>query len=187
MSVDARSANEIDASPGALTRARGFTAGATTAGIKESGLPDMGLLVSDDVAAAAAVFTSNAVRAAPLIVDAEHVADGRIRAVLVNSGNANAATGERGVADARRMAAIAAARSGCRPEEAFVLSTGMIGKYLPMELIEAGTKAIAPAAEGGAAFARAIMTTDTFAKEASRPSKPTAGSTRWAAAPRALA
>ena len=164
----ARSDGELDASPGALTRARGFKAGATTAGIKESGRADMGLLVSDELAAAAAVFTSNAVRAAPLIVDAEHVAAGRIRAVLVNSGNANAATGERGIADARRMAAITAACTGCRPEEAFVLSTGVIGKYLPMDLIEAGAHAITTEAEGGAAFARAIMTTDTVAKEASR-------------------
>ncbi len=168
MNDDAQPDGAVDSSPGALTRARGFTAGATTAGIKESKLPDMGLLVSDTVAAAAAVFTSNALRAAPLIVDAEHVANGRIQTVLVNSGNANAATGERGLADARRMAEIAAARTGCGPDEAFILSTGMIGQYLPMDLIEAGANAITATNTGGAAFARAIMTTDTFPKEASQ-------------------
>lgn len=168
MNDDAQPDAAVDSSPGALTRARGFKAGATTAGIKESHLPDMGLLVSETVATAAAVFTSNALWAAPLIVDAEHVADGRIQTVLVNSGNANAATGERGLADARRMAEIAAARAGCGPDEAFVLSTGVIGQYLPMDLIEAGASAITPTAGGGAAFARAIMTTDTFPKETSQ-------------------
>ncbi|MCY3887383.1 MAG: bifunctional glutamate N-acetyltransferase/amino-acid acetyltransferase ArgJ [Chloroflexi bacterium] len=168
MHDDAQPDAAVDSSPGALTRARGFKAGATTAGIKESHLPDMGLLASETVAAAAAVFTSNALWAAPLIVDAEHVADGRIQTVLVNSGNANAATGERGLTDARRMAEIAAARAGCGADEAFVLSTGVIGQYLPMDLIEAGANAITPTAGGGAAFARAIMTTDTFPKEASQ-------------------
>jgi len=159
---------ELDASPGALTRPGGFKAGATTVGIKKSGLPDMAFLVSDDLAAAAAVFTSNAVRAAPLVVDAEHVADGKIRAVLVNSGNANAATGERGIVDARRMASIAGECAGCQAEDAFVLSTGVIGQFMPMDLIEKGAQTIAPTDSGGAEFARAIMTTDTFPKEASQ-------------------
>ena len=151
---------------GALTRPQGFSAGGYTAGIKESGLPDLALLISDRPAAAAAVYTQNQTTASPVRVSREHTADGQLQAVVVNSGNANCATGPRGVADARDMAARAAQRIGCDPTDIFVNSTGVIGHYLPMEIILPAIDAVPTAPGGGADFARAIMTTDTFAKEA---------------------
>ena len=92
--------------------------------------------------------------------------DPRIQAVLVNSGNANCATGERGLADARAMLKLAAERAGCDADLAFVSSTGIIGHFLPMDRIIQGTRDIALSADGGSDFARAIMTTDRFMKEA---------------------
>ncbi len=151
---------------GAVTKARGFQAGSATAGIKESGRPDLALLVSEQPAIAAAMFTRNVVQAAPLLVDQEHLRNQRIRAVLVNSGNANAATGERGLRDAREMARLAAAHVGCAPTDVFVMSTGIIGQYLPMERLAAGIPRLKISQRGGAAFARAILTTDTYVKEA---------------------
>ena len=151
---------------GAITAPQGYRAGATTAGIKESGRPDLALLVSDETASAAALFTSNVVKAPPLVLDREHMTDHRLRAVVVNSGNANAATGARGLADARQMAAMTAARVGCGETDVFVLSTGIIGHYMPMEQVAAGIGKVEPSRDGGGDFARAIMTTDTFVKEA---------------------
>lgn len=150
----------------ALTMPLGYRAGGTIAGIKESGLPDLALLVSDEPAAAAAMFTRNVVKAAPLIVNQGQMADGRIQAVVVNSGNANCATGERGIVDAREMVRLAAERVECAAADVFVNSTGIIGHYLPMEKVAAGIASVELSGEGGGAFARAIMTTDTFAKEA---------------------
>ncbi len=150
----------------ALTMPRGYRAGGTIAGIKESGLPDLAMLVSEAPAAAAAMFTRNVVKAAPLIVNQGQMADGRIQAVVVNSGNANCATGERGIADARTMVQLAAERADCAAADVFVNSTGIIGHYLPMEKLAAGIAAVELSEDGGGAFVRAIMTTDTFAKEA---------------------
>lgn len=155
-----------DATPGAVTAAQGYRAGVTTAGIKESARTDLGLLVSESVATAAAMFTQNVAKAAPVLLDQEHIREHRIRAVIVNSGNANAATGARGLADARRTAEATAQHVRCEPREVFVLSTGIIGQFLPMEKIAAAIPGLRPEAEGGAAFARAMLTTDTFAKEA---------------------
>ena len=153
-------------SVGAITVPQGFSAAAHTAGIKESGLPDLALLASDRPAAAAAMFTTNQTQAAPLAVSRRHVADGALRGAIINSGNANCATGARGVADAQTMAELAAARIGCAAEEVFVNSTGIIGHFLPMDLIRTATPKLELRPDGGADFARAIMTTDTFAKEA---------------------
>ena len=154
------------AAEGAVTRAQGFSACGFTAGIKESGLPDLAMLVSDRPATAAAVYTQNQSTAAPVHVSKVHTKNGSLRAVVVNSGNANCATGEQGMADAREMTQLAAERVGCIAEDVFVNSTGIIGHYLPMELLRSGIPQLEPRADGGAEFARAIMTTDTFAKEA---------------------
>ena len=154
------------ASAGAITAPLGFSAAAQTAGIKESGLPDLALLVSDRPAAAAALFTTSQTQAAPLAVSRRHVADGALRGAIINSGNANCATGAQGVADAEAMARLAAANIGCEASDVFVNSTGIIGHFLPMALIHAAVPLLEPRSDGGADFARAIMTTDTFAKEA---------------------
>lgn len=154
------------ASAGAITAPLGFSAAAQTAGIKESGLPDLALLVSDRPAAAAALFTTSQTQAAPLAVSRRHVADGLLRGAIINSGNANCATGAQGVADAEAMTELAAAKIGCEASEVFVNSTGIIGHFLPMDVIRAAVPRLEPRSDGGADFARAIMTTDTFAKEA---------------------
>ena len=154
------------ASAGAITAPLGFSAAAQTAGIKESGLPDLALLVSDRPASAAALFTTSQTQAAPLAVSRRHVADGLLRGAIINSGNANCATGAQGVADAEAMTELAAARIGCEVSDVFVNSTGIIGHFLPMDVIRAAVPRLEPRSDGGADFARAIMTTDTFAKEA---------------------
>jgi len=152
---------------GGVTSAAGFRAGGTVAGIKTSGAPDVGLLVSDRPCAAAAVFTRNRLHAACIDVNRERLAGGLGRAVVVNSGNANASTGERGLRDARRMTELAAAREGLPPEAVFVCSTGVIGRPLDMERVAAGIAAIETGADGagGDAFARAILTTDLVTKQ----------------------
>jgi len=151
---------------GALTRAQGFSACGFTAGIKESGLPDLALMVSDRPATATAVYTQNQSTAAPVHISKAHTANGSLRAAVVNSGNANCATGEQGLADAREMTQLAASLIGCEAEDVFVNSTGIIGHYLPMDLLRSAIPQLTPASDGGADFARSIMTTDTFQKEA---------------------
>ena len=152
------------------TSPRGFRAALHTCGIKVSGSPDLALLVSDRPSRWDAVFTTNAVAAAPVVFGRERLAQGLpLRAILVNSGNANAVTGERGLADARETAALLE-RSLKLPEgSALVSSTGVIGVPLPMDKIRRGVPGIAPlpVPDGGAAFARGIMTTDTRPKHAS--------------------
>jgi glutamate N-acetyltransferase/amino-acid N-acetyltransferase len=154
---------------GAITAPRGFRAAAVAAGIKKDAA-DLAVLVADWGCAAAAVFTTNRAQAAPVVVSREHLAGGRARAVVVNSGCANAATGEQGLADARETAAAAARALGCRPAEVVVASTGVIGVPLPLDKVRAGVAAACGAlsaeADAGAAAARAIMTTDTRPKEA---------------------
>jgi glutamate N-acetyltransferase/amino-acid N-acetyltransferase len=149
-----------------VTAPLGFRAAAVAAGIKPGRL-DLALLVADGVGTAAGVFTTNLARAAPVLLSREHVAGGRARAIVVNAGCANAATGEGGLADARATAEAVAAAVGCAPREVLVASTGVIGVRLPMERLRAG---IAEAGrrlsrEGGAEAARAILTTDTRPKE----------------------
>jgi glutamate N-acetyltransferase/amino-acid N-acetyltransferase len=150
-----------------ITAPAGFRAAAAAAGIKPDGL-DVALIVADRTCPAAAVFTTNRAQAAPILVSREHLAArGVARAVVVNAGCANAATGERGLADARETAAIVARELGCRPQEVVVASTGVIGTHLPMDKLRAGVAAAVPALSraGGADAAAAILTTDTRAKE----------------------
>ena len=155
---------------GSATSPQGFSAAAVAAGIKQSGRPDLVLLVSDRECAAAGVFTRNRVAAAPVLLDRETLAAGRaaLRGVIINAGNANACTGEPGLADAREMQRLAAAAAGAQPGQFLVMSTGVIGVPLPMERVRAGVDAAAPrlSAAGGAAAAEAIMTTDTHPKRA---------------------
>lgn len=153
--------------------AGGVRAGGATGGIKASGRPDVALVVFDEPAAAAAVFTRNRVVAAPVLICRAHLerSGGRVRAVVVQSGNANAATGARGLADAHAMAAAAAEALGdVSPEEVLVCSTGVIGVPLPMDAVRRGIGAAAASlgseAASGTAAADAICTTDAWRKTA---------------------
>jgi glutamate N-acetyltransferase/amino-acid N-acetyltransferase len=153
-----------------VTYAQGFTAGAVAAGVKHAGTSrlDVALIVSDRPATAGAVFTTNEVIAAPCVVTRQHVAGGRLRAIVVNSGNANACTGAQGERDAVAMAKAAAARLGCAPEEIAVASTGVIGVPMPMDRIAPAIAAVALAVGGWDDASRAIMTTDTRPKVVER-------------------
>jgi len=154
-----------------VTSVPGFRAAGIAAGIKASGDPDLALVATADGVAvtAAAVFTQNKSTAAPVVVSRAHLdaTGGRAAAVILNSGNANAATGIAGRDASERMCAAAAAAIGCAREEVLVCSTGLIGIPLAVERIESAAPALAAALDenGGAAAARAIMTTDTAQKE----------------------
>ena len=153
---------------GSATSPGGFTAGAAHAGLKADGALDVALLVSATSCATAGVFTKNAMRAAPVVYDAEMLADrpGRIRAVAMNARVANACTGAAGLEAARAMARAAEEAAGLPLLTALVLSTGVIGVPLPVDKVSRGlqdaAKKLSP--EGGAEAARAIMTTDTRPK-----------------------
>jgi glutamate N-acetyltransferase/amino-acid N-acetyltransferase len=150
----------------------GFRAGAVYAGIKTRQTPDVGLLVCDVLATAAAVFTTNKVFAAPVKVGREHLRrrSGKLRGVVVNAGNANACTGPRGERDARRMCQIAAEMIECDPREILPSSTGIIGHHLPMDHVELGIRGAAANLgndpEHAHHFADAILTTDLKRKAA---------------------
>jgi glutamate N-acetyltransferase/amino-acid N-acetyltransferase len=151
----------------------GFRAAAVYAGIKTKQAPDVGLLVCDAPApSAAAVFTTNRVFAAPVKIGREHLAEsgGRIRAVVVNAGNANACTGRRGDKDARRMCQFAAGVAKCQEWEVLPSSTGIIGRLMPMEKVERGIfeagQYLGDSLEHALLFADAILTTDTKRKSA---------------------
>lgn len=153
------------ASPG------GFRAAATRAGIKTQG-DDCALIVADSAATGAAVFTRNAVKAAPVLVSSAHSAFASARAIVANSGNANCCTGEAGLANARTMCEIVAREVGCDVREVLVCSTGIIGHALPMDKLAPSLENLARGIAGGAsapevasdAVARAVMTTDTCPK-----------------------
>jgi glutamate N-acetyltransferase/amino-acid N-acetyltransferase len=152
---------------GGATAPEGFVAGGVVCGVRNSGRRDLGLLFSDRGCASAAVFTRNVVKGAPLLVTREAVEAGDVRAVVANSGYANAATGRKGLEDAREMRALAAQALGVGVGEVAVASTGVIGEHLPMRRISAGIEdAAAVLGRDGAGFAEAILTTDTRTKEA---------------------
>ncbi|HEX2108374.1 MAG TPA: bifunctional glutamate N-acetyltransferase/amino-acid acetyltransferase ArgJ [Rubrobacteraceae bacterium] len=159
---------EIGIEKSGATAATAFLAAGEACGVRYEGRRDLGLLFSQEAGGAAAVVvTTNVVKAAPLLVSREAVETGNVRAVVVNSGVANAATGERGLKDARRMQTLAAAELGLEPEEVAVASTGVIGEHLPMDRVETGIKeAAASLSSDGSPFAEAILTTDTRTKEA---------------------
>lgn len=144
---------------------KGYRAAGLSVGLKRSGKPDMGLIVSDRPAVSAAVFTTNVVKAAPVLLDQEYVKHPTTRALIINSGIANACTGVQGLEDAKAMAECVAEHVGCDPKEVLVYSTGVIGQTLNMELIRRGIGLCAGAlASDGDEVHRAIMTTDTKPK-----------------------
>ncbi len=153
---------------------RGFRFSAVRAGIKPSGKPDLACAVADTPAQAAAMFTANRVVAAPVTLGREHLGatGGTVRAVVVNSGNANCATGAAGLLAARQSCNAAAEQFGCEPTEVIPCSTGIIGVPLPVDklihALPASHAALAPGGEAFSAFARAILTTDTRPKVAHR-------------------
>jgi glutamate N-acetyltransferase/amino-acid N-acetyltransferase len=155
---------------GGVTAPAGFRSAAVHCGIKKTaGALDLAIIAADTDAAAAGIFTTNLAQAAPVVLARQHLerSAGRARAVVVNSGCANACTGDQGMADAIRMAADAAAPLRCPAERVLVASTGVIGVALPMDRVSGGIAAAAAAlARGrGAETATAIMTTDPFPKE----------------------
>lgn len=153
---------------GGITTPSGFIAGGTYANIKtygEAPRMDVGILAATGPCTVAGVFTRNAVVGEPVRWDRRVLAAGRpMRGLVVNSGNANTVTGEQGTRDCARMAEIAAEVLGVTADEMLVASTGVIGRQLPMEKMEAGIRAVSLAPDGGYLFTRAIMTTDTREK-----------------------
>ena len=154
---------------GGVCAAAGVSAAGLHAGFRrDPNRRDMALVVADQTCVAAGTFTTNRFCAAPVIVSREHVADGRARAVILNSGNANAATGEPGLATARRTADLVAATLGCEPADVLVASTGVIGQELsfgPFETgVPAAAEALAATPEAAHDAACAVMTTDTVQK-----------------------
>lgn len=155
---------------GGITAPQGFRAAGLHCGIKANGAADLALVVSDLPASAAAVFTLNLAKAAPVLVSQDQLArsGGRARAIVTNSGCANACTGPQGLDDAREMVRLTATALACPETEVLVASTGVIGVALKMDAVRAGVPRVVAAlnAGGGAHAARAIMTTDPFPKEA---------------------
>ncbi len=167
---------QLKALVGGVTAPQGWRAGTAACGIKAftagaSALPgdardDLAVIAAGTVCDAAGVFTTNRVKAAPVVIDQLHLQQNRVQAIVVNSGNANACTGAQGFKDALQMAKLTADRLDLDPPQVLVASTGVIGRYLPMEAVKAGIAGACGAlsAGGGEAAARAIMTTDTRPK-----------------------
>jgi len=159
---------ELEWLEGGITAVPGILAGGVTAGIKPSGRKDLALIHSPTPARSAAVFTSNQVKGAPVLVSMEHARSGAAQAILASSGCANVCTGERGVKDAREMTKTVADLLRIPPTHVLIAATGVIGVPLPMDKIRAAlpklVKALSP--QGGRGAAEAIMTTDTRPKEA---------------------
>ncbi|HSG70187.1 MAG TPA: bifunctional glutamate N-acetyltransferase/amino-acid acetyltransferase ArgJ [Planctomycetaceae bacterium] len=147
---------------------QGFRTAGVTCGIKESGKPDFALFVSDRPAVSAGVFTQNLVCGAPVTVSKSRVKRETSRAVMINSGNSNACTGQRGIEDARKMTAELASALGCPTDDVLVCSTGIIGRFLPMDKISRGIELAVPELGNSTDHlrqaAQAIMTTDTVSK-----------------------
>ncbi len=151
---------------GGITAARGVQAAGVHAGIKKDNQKDVALIVTASPAVAAGVFTKNSVTAAPVWVCRQHLTDATAQAVIVNSGNANACTGELGMANAEKMARLTSEQLGIAENLVLVSSTGVIGQQLPMDTIGNGISQAATrlSTEGGDDAAEAIMTTDTHPK-----------------------
>jgi glutamate N-acetyltransferase/amino-acid N-acetyltransferase len=151
---------------GGITAVKGIAASGIHCGIKKS-KADLALIVSENPAAAAGVFTTNKVKAAPVLVSMEHVMQEKTKAIIANSGSANACTGEAGLKDAKEMVRLVAKELKTSPKSILIASTGAIGKPLPMEKIKKGIPVLVKELDqdGGKRAAEAIMTTDTFSKE----------------------
>jgi glutamate N-acetyltransferase/amino-acid N-acetyltransferase len=152
---------------GGIVAPTGFLCGAISCGIKNPKVPrlDAAIILSETSCAAAATFTTNVVKAAPVLVSIEHLKARKTQAIVLNSGNANACTGPDGLKNARAMAAAAAERTKLQPRQILVCSTGRIGVPLPMARITAGLAKLPLGRTQGTKCARAIMTSDTFPKE----------------------
>lgn len=150
-------------------KVKGFRFSAVEAAVKKPGRLDFAMILSDVPADVAAVFTTNRVKAAPVLLSMERASRGKVRAVVVNSGNANACTGERGMSDAGETARLVAEAAGIQEDSILVASTGVIGKPLPMDRIRGAIGGLISGLSAGSLgdVARAIMTTDTFAKSES--------------------
>jgi glutamate N-acetyltransferase / amino-acid N-acetyltransferase len=163
-----RMAGDLDWLEGGVTAVPGFLAGGVAAGIKPSGKKDLALIHSPSPARSAAVFTTNQVKGAPVLVSMEHARTGALQAIVASSGCSNVCTGERGVRDAREMVKQTAELLRIPPSHVLIASTGVIGQPLPMDKIRGAipklVKSLSP--QGGREAAEAIMTTDTRQKEA---------------------
>src|SRR3989338_2781718 len=144
---------------------KGFKALGKSIGIKKSGKADFAVIFSEVLADAAAVYTSNKVKGAPLIVTRNHLKDGKAQSIVINSGISNVCTGEKGIKDAEETAKLAAEELGIDANNVLVASTGVIGKFLPMGKISNGLKGIKDELSITPEVAKAIMTTDTVEKE----------------------
>ena len=153
-----------------ITAPKGFVAAGLHCGVKQSGKPDLALLYCPTGAKAAAMFTTNAIEAAPVTVCREHIQSNPVYATVINSGNANACTGVKGMAAAKIMCGKVAKELRINTEKVLVASTGIIGHQLPITKITAGiaaaAKSLSDSQTAGLKFAKAIMTTDTRAKQA---------------------
>ena len=147
-------------------KVQGFQFSAVEAAIKKPGRLDLAMIFSEGPADVAAVFTTNRVKAAPVLLSMDRVGKGMARAIVVNSGNANACTGVQGMSDARETARLVASAAGIAEDSVLVASTGVIGKPLPMERIRGSIPGLVEGLSHGTLddIARAIMTTDTFPK-----------------------
>jgi glutamate N-acetyltransferase/amino-acid N-acetyltransferase len=155
-----------------ITAPLGFRAAGGPCGLKASGKPDLGLLVCDVPAAVAGCFTQNNVKAAPVDISREHIKSGYSRGLVVNSGNANACTGSRGLNDAKMMTQVLANKIKASPRDILVASTGIIGRFLDMEKVTTGInqnfEKLNNDEQAGMDFLQAIQTTDTTLKQSFR-------------------
>ncbi len=170
---------------GSITSPKGYVAGACYVGVKsrKSEKPDVAILYSQEPAACAALFTTNKFCAAPVLLGREVLKKGKARAVVINSGNANAATGEQGLENAKKVELLAEELLGLGPDEVFVSSTGVIGQQLPVDKVLEGVRRIVPTlnVEQGTDAAWAIMTTDLVKKEVAYELELSGGTIRIAA------
>jgi len=153
-----------------ITAPRGFLASGVPCGLKNNGKKDLAMVVSENIAVAAGIFTTNVVKGHSLMWTKRNIENGYARAIVINSGCANACLGARGDKDAADMAQYASLLIGCRPEEVMLGSTGVIGFPLDMDKIKKGIKDafVSLSVQGGTLAAEAIMTTDTFPKQTSK-------------------
>jgi glutamate N-acetyltransferase/amino-acid N-acetyltransferase len=150
---------------GTVTTPKGFSAGAIAVGVRTDwNKLDVGLVYSVAPCTAAATYTSNELKAAPLLINQKHLVDGKAQAFVANAGCANCATGQQGLDNAVEMAQIASKKLGIDPHDVVVFSTGVIGTQLPMDRIGPGIEKVELSPDGGTDFAVAIMTTDTVKK-----------------------
>jgi glutamate N-acetyltransferase/amino-acid N-acetyltransferase len=150
---------------GTVTSPQGFLAGAVKAGIKSPKNLDLAILCSEKPCVAAGVFTTTAIKSAPVMLSQKHLKNKSAQAVVVNSGCANACTGDSGMADALEMANLVADKLGLSTDDVLIASTGVIGVSLPMDGVRDGIRKIVLTKEGGHELAMAMTTTDTFPKE----------------------